>query len=226
MRQIQTLTLLVVVLAGLVLMASCKKKNPQACFTVSKTELYTKDTLYLSNCSTDAGRYTWDFGDGNTSGETNPTKVYSDTGWFNVSLNARTTSYYNANSSDYSVPVHVTKGVRGCMDPTSCNYNPRANIDDGSCQFAGRYTFYMSNTGYSFVEMNVDGSYVGTISQHYASIPQADCATVAGCVRVETCAGVSHTYQGIVYDATGSIIKTVSGIFNVTAGGCQSFAIN
>ena len=111
------------------------------------------------------------------------------------------------------------------MDPSSCNYNPNANIDDGSCQFAGRYTFYISNTSYAFVEMNVDGSYVGTINQHYSSIPQVDCATVAGCVRVETCAGVGHTYQGIVYDATGTIIKTVSGSFTVTAGGCQLFEI-
>jgi hypothetical protein len=73
--------------------------------------------------------------------------------------------------------------------------------------------------------MNVDGSYVGTISQHYASIPQADCATVAGCVRVETCTGVGHIYQGIVYDATGGIIKTVSGTFTVSPGGCQLFEI-
>ena len=27
--------------------------------------------------------------------------------------------------------------VEGCMDPTAVNYNPGANVDDGSCYYSG-----------------------------------------------------------------------------------------
>ena len=213
-------------LALLVFFLSCKKQQPKACFTPSATSAYTKDTIHFTNCSEEAGKYQWAFGDGNGSSLFVPTHAYQDTGWFTITLNARSKSYYNANASAYSVKVHIRKGVRGCMDPASCNYNPKANIDDNSCQFSGRHTFWISNPAFSFVEMNVDGAYVGTISQHYASIPQGDCATIPGCVRIETCTGVNHTYQGIVYDQTGTIIKTVSGTFSISAGVCELFEIS
>ena len=59
------------------------RPNPNFSFTI--------DGLRVSfqNTSSDASRYNWSFGDGNSSSELNPTHVYSEPGLYDVSLNAQ-----------------------------------------------------------------------------------------------------------------------------------------
>ena len=54
------------------------------------------------------------------------------------------TTYYiriGDNSNQCSVPINFDLAyvgpIAGCMDPTACNYNPLATIDDGSCIYPG-----------------------------------------------------------------------------------------
>lgn len=59
------------------------RPNPNFDFTIDGL------SVSFQNTSSDADRYTWSFGDGNTSNETNPTHVYTEEGLYDVSLNAQ-----------------------------------------------------------------------------------------------------------------------------------------
>ncbi len=76
------------------LLAGCDKKEdetttvPVACFTYTApgSTIFVDDVIEFHNCSTDAGSYRWDFGDGSTSTETNPTHSYGNSGDKTVTL--------------------------------------------------------------------------------------------------------------------------------------------
>lgn len=59
------------------------RPNPNFDFTIDGL------SVSFQNTSSDADRYTWSFGDGNTSNELNPTHVYAEEGLYDVSLNAQ-----------------------------------------------------------------------------------------------------------------------------------------
>jgi PKD repeat protein len=69
-----------------------------ACFSYSPTtDLQIETEISFTNCSENATSYTWDFGDGNTSIEVNPTHIYEAEGEFIVTLiatNETTTNSY------------------------------------------------------------------------------------------------------------------------------------
>ncbi|MGB0403197.1 MAG: PKD domain-containing protein [Salibacteraceae bacterium] len=68
-----------------VLVLSCNKKDPVACFVVDSN--LEKGAQYkLKNCSEQASNYTWDFGNSETSEEENPTISYSEDGKYVISL--------------------------------------------------------------------------------------------------------------------------------------------
>lgn len=60
--------------------------SPFAQFAVRSFVLYTDQPLYVSNSSTNATTYLWDFGDGVTSTDFEPTHLYTKTGQFPISL--------------------------------------------------------------------------------------------------------------------------------------------
>jgi gliding motility-associated-like protein len=62
--------------------------NTTADFSTSTTDGCVEDTIYLTNLSTDAGIYLWDFGDGTTSTTTHPKKVYTQPGDYTITLTA------------------------------------------------------------------------------------------------------------------------------------------
>ena len=64
---------------------------PQAVFTAIQSEEVDNDgwkDFYFSNGSISATTYAWDFGDGNTSSDYEPTNRFSDEGTYTVSLTA------------------------------------------------------------------------------------------------------------------------------------------
>ncbi len=61
--------------------------NPTAEFTATSSDLvYPGDEISFDYLSTGATSYLWDFGDGNTSNLENPTHIYTEGGYYNVSL--------------------------------------------------------------------------------------------------------------------------------------------
>ncbi len=61
-------------------------KAPVAAFSASPTSGKAPLTISLTDKSTDATSWSWDFGDGSTSAEKNPTHIYSAAGNYNVVL--------------------------------------------------------------------------------------------------------------------------------------------
>ena len=62
---------------------------PYAIFDVAPNSVYIGEVVNFYNHSTNAISYNWDFGDGNTSIEINPSHVYSNSGSYDITLFAR-----------------------------------------------------------------------------------------------------------------------------------------
>ena len=68
---------------------------------------------------------------------------------------------YNQGNTPFEWTLEFNIGVEGCTNPFSDNYDPEANIDDGSCQFSDEVFFiscdgggYPSETSWDLVEEN------------------------------------------------------------------------
>ena len=85
----KALKTLLIVFAVIALLTGCTKE-PLAFFNVDATSsLKTGVPVKMVNYSVDANSYFWDFGDGITSTEENPTHIYSQAGVYNVTLTAK-----------------------------------------------------------------------------------------------------------------------------------------
>ena len=74
-------------------LAACGKDDettttPVACFTFTspETTVFVRDEIQFNKCSTGAESFNWDFGDGSTSTEKNPTHVFGESKQFEVVL--------------------------------------------------------------------------------------------------------------------------------------------
>lgn len=85
-------------------------------------------TVTLTNSSENATNYAWDFGNGQTANLTSTasqTQVYTE----NATIQLIASKGVCADTSYVTVFISTC----GCMDPNAVNYNPAANVDDGSC---------------------------------------------------------------------------------------------
>jgi len=73
---------------GLFLVLLGCKKQPTACFAIDSKEVSLRDTLTPTNCSENAERYKWEFGDGTISEETSPSFSYAAQGEYMLRLTA------------------------------------------------------------------------------------------------------------------------------------------
>ncbi len=129
----------------------------------------------LSNCqpalfsfvnnSTNATSYNWTFGDGSISSENNPSNSYSNQtfGTYIVQLIAFVDPLC---TSDTTLTINLD--VCDCTNPLALNFNPLANIDDGSCtpevyapnvftpnSDAQNPTFFLSGKNIVSLELNI-----------------------------------------------------------------------
>ena len=91
-----------------IFMTSCTEEEPYASFTC-KSSAEVNEVITFTNSSTFATNFSWDFGDGNTSTDENPTHSYSSEGNFTVTLTASGDGGENSTSETitvaYPVPV-------------------------------------------------------------------------------------------------------------------------
>ncbi|MBN2614215.1 MAG: right-handed parallel beta-helix repeat-containing protein [Bacteroidales bacterium] len=101
------------VLIVLLALTSCKKQSdvnndattPTACFSVSPDVLSVGTSVtFNSSCSDQADSYLWDFGDGNSSTQSNPTNVYTEPGNYDVTL---TVTASNGNTAKKTLPLTI-----------------------------------------------------------------------------------------------------------------------
>lgn len=87
--------------------------SPIAGFTWVKTGL----TVNFTNTSLNATSYLWDFGDGNTSTQTNPSHTYATDGFYDVTLSA--TSSCGTETYMTNIPVFVAPTAEFTATPTT-----------------------------------------------------------------------------------------------------------
>ncbi|NCD70424.1 PKD domain-containing protein [Mucilaginibacter agri] len=79
--------ILLIACAAITILSGCKKeKVPTAAFTTSKSNYYLSEPVLFSNTSVNASTYDWDFGDGQTSKESNPQHAYTKSGTYQVRM--------------------------------------------------------------------------------------------------------------------------------------------
>lgn len=77
---------------SLICIFSCSSDDPgdltsvKACFVAQEGATALTPTLFDAECSTNALSYDWDFGDGSTGTEKNPSHIYASPGTYNVTL--------------------------------------------------------------------------------------------------------------------------------------------
>lgn len=103
---------------------------PVANFTSSISEGCSPLEVTFTNNSQSASSYTWIFGNGNTQNTTTndaQTQVYSS--------NSTVFLIANQNTCSDTFSLNLVVNTCGCTDPTALNYNPLANVSDGSCLY-------------------------------------------------------------------------------------------
>ncbi len=75
-----------------------------ACCNFPESGNVAQSISFNSSCSTNASRYKWDFGDGITSTDANPTHTYATAGTYTVKLMAMT--------SDETKMAETTKSIQ------------------------------------------------------------------------------------------------------------------
>ncbi len=93
--------LMVILFAGITL-HGCMKK-PMACCNFPESGTIAQSISFSSSCSSNASRYKWDFGDGITSTDANPTHTYTAAGTYTVKLMAM--------SSDETKMTETSKSI-------------------------------------------------------------------------------------------------------------------
>ena len=81
---------------GFTLLLSGCTEPPVACYTPSKSLVDVNEAMTFENCTEPVGKsYVWDFGDGTTSTEANPTHTFTKEGQYIVGLTAKAGSSVN-----------------------------------------------------------------------------------------------------------------------------------
>lgn len=152
MKRISFFSLLAI--GVLVLLSGCTEDKPQALFSYSNDGLRVEFTNYSSNATS----YSWSFGDGYSSSETNPVHTYASSGSYTVTLTA---SDYDGHSDTYSKTIYVYKNsepVEVIISQIVLNKFPAAP-SSGSWDIAGKPDVYITIEDANYNELYKSTTY-------------------------------------------------------------------
>ncbi|MDN5213101.1 PKD domain-containing protein [Fulvivirgaceae bacterium BMA12] len=89
--------------------------KPEACFTIASNENKAGEAVQFTNCSKNATMFVWDFGDGETSIEKQPSHIYAQQGSYNVTLLAGEDTNTDGVLSQLDNPSSVSNSIE--VDP-------------------------------------------------------------------------------------------------------------
>ncbi len=158
---------------------------PVAAFSANTTSGCSPLEVTFTNSSQNATNYAWNFGDGPS---TNVTDLTSQTHVFTNSSTIQLIAS-QSNCAD-TTTISVSVNTCGCNDPNALNYNPLANVNDGSCLYPIPPTptvetynvfspngdeinegFYFTTTNASSVEMTIINRWGNLIYQETSLNP-------------------------------------------------------
>ncbi len=137
--------------------AKIKIRQPHADFTSTDLPNCAPSIVTFTNLSTDATNYLWDFGDGSSSTNLNPTHIYNSPGIFDVSLVALN----GLGCSDSTIRQHyirvlgpitnfTTSSMQGCS-PLQVSFTDHSiNAVDYSWNFGDGYSDTLINAVHTF----------------------------------------------------------------------------
>ena len=129
------------------IVTSCARPIPR--FTASTQSVMAADTVSFTNTSQKAATYLWNFGDGNTSSEANPTHRYFKSGDYPVTLTAVDE---NGKAKTYAQSINVTP-------PKECLVRIETPMGDMLARLSDRTPKHQDN----FVKNVEEEYYDGTI---------------------------------------------------------------
>lgn len=107
-----------------------QEQAPIAQFTPSATSGCAPLTVTFTNNSQNASSYAWDFGNGQTA---NIGNLDGQSAVYSSSAVVRLIASEGACSDTMQITISIS--ICGCMDPAAINFDPAAQVDNGSCQY-------------------------------------------------------------------------------------------
>lgn len=104
--------------------------------------------------------------------------------------------------------------VEGCMDKDSTNYNSEANVDNGSCKYEGKATFWYDTNG-SDATVTINGL-SAFVTEFYTTNPNCNST---GCAVFTLPIG-AYSYHAV------SSFSTWDGSVVITKNGCALVLLN
>lgn len=135
-------------LLALACVAFCSCSAPKAAFTINEYSKSAPSTVSFTNVSQKATEYMWDFGDGKTSGENQPSHRYSLSGKYTISLTAKHKNKTNMTSQE----IHLDP-------PHDCLVEIQTTLGNMTIKLYDETPLHRDN----FIKLAESGFYEGTL---------------------------------------------------------------
>ncbi len=145
-------------IAGVAMLAisSCQKTQPNACFSSSTDDFEAYIPVQFTSCSEDGAEYNWDFGNGETSTEENPSTTFIEEGTYLVKLEVVSKNGKLRNTETMLVEVDYTSNSADAELAYQLNNTTATPI---SLTTDGTHTGYTLNDPFMVLEFDgVSGS--------------------------------------------------------------------
>ena len=128
---------------------------PTAAFTLENTNVPLNSPVNFTDASNGAGAWAWEFGDGNTSNQQNPTHIYEAAGTYEVSLTVN-----NCNGTDTALSQTIT-----VQDAPEFTYSPGSFAVTLNAGTTGTETLNLCNIGAGDLTLNLNNQ--STTTENY-----------------------------------------------------------
>lgn len=169
-----------VALLGILLLSACIKE-PVAFFS-APTLVGVNESVPFSNYSVDTNSYLWDFGDGDTSTDENPTHAYTSPGTYTVTLTAISSNGKKKDTASQTINVDMMQTFVGtyfvqqnCTGSSTVTYTMETFVNNGNLYLSG-FDMVPSNFTTSFVDNNT----FSIPTQFYNNITYEGTGTITG----------------------------------------------
>ncbi len=169
-----------VALLGILLFSSCAKE-PVAFFSAPGL-VGVDEPVPFTNYSVDAKFYLWDFGDGDTSTDENPTHAYTLPGTYTVTLTAISGNGKKKDITSQSIDVDMAQTFVGtylvqqnCTGSSSIAYTMETFVNNGNLYLSG-FDMVPSDFTCNFIDNNT----FSIPTQFYNNITYSGTGTITG----------------------------------------------